>query len=70
MLADDPSAASRIRLQLKDLRLALEAATQLDVPLPAATGVNGLYLEAAAHGEGGNGNQALYKVYERRPTCR
>jgi 2-hydroxy-3-oxopropionate reductase len=65
MLADDPSAGFRIRLQLKDLRLALEAATQLDVPLPAATGVNGLYLEAAAHGEGGNGNQALYKVYER-----
>lgn len=65
MLADDPSAGFRIRLQLKDLRLALEAAAQLDVPLPAATGVNGLYLEAAAHGEGGNGNQALYKVYER-----
>lgn len=65
MLADDPSAGFRIRLQLKDLRLALEAAAQLDVPLPAATGVNGLYLEAAAHGEGSNGNQALYKVYER-----
>lgn len=65
MLADDPSAGFRIRLQLKDLRLALEAAAQLDVPLPAAVGVNGLYLEAAAHGEGGNGNQALYKVYER-----
>lgn len=65
MLADDPSAGFRIRLQLKDLRLALEAATQLDVPLPAAAGVNGLYLEAAAHGEGSNGNQALYKVYER-----
>lgn len=65
MLADDSSAGFRIRLQLKDLRLALEAAAQLDVPLPAATGVNGLYQEAAAHGEGGNGNQALYKVYER-----
>jgi 2-hydroxy-3-oxopropionate reductase len=65
MLADDSSAGFRIRLQLKDLRLALEAAAQLDVPLPAAAGVNGLYLEAAAHGEGGNGNQALYKVYER-----
>jgi 2-hydroxy-3-oxopropionate reductase len=65
MLADDPSAGFRIRLQLKDLRLALEAAAQLDVPLPAAAGVNGLYQEAAAHGEGGNGNQALYKVYER-----
>jgi 2-hydroxy-3-oxopropionate reductase len=65
MLADDPSAGFRIRLQLKDLRLALEAAAGLDVPLPAATGVNNLYLEAAAHGEGDNGNQALYKVYER-----
>ena len=35
------------------------------MPLPAATGVRNLYLEAAAHGEGDNGNQALYKVYER-----
>lgn len=65
MRADDDSAGFRIRLQLKDLRLALETAARLDVPLPAATGVTNLYLEAAAHGEGDNGNQALYKVYER-----
>jgi 2-hydroxy-3-oxopropionate reductase len=65
MLADDPSAGFRIRLQLKDLRLALEAAARLDVPLPAAASVTGLYQEAVAHGEESNGNQALYKVYER-----
>jgi 2-hydroxy-3-oxopropionate reductase len=65
MLADDPSAGFRIQLQVKDLRLALEAAARLNVPLPAAAGVTGLYQEAAAHDEGSNGNQALYKVYER-----
>lgn len=65
MLADDPSAGFRIQLQVKDLRLALEAAARLNVPMPAAAGVTGLYQEAVAHDEGSNGNQALYKVYER-----
>lgn len=65
MLAGDDSAGFRIALQLKDLRLAAEAATQVHVPLPAAANVTALYTEAMAHGEEGNGNQALFRVYER-----
>ena len=65
MINDDPSAGFRIDLQLKDLRLALEAAFEKSVPLPATSLVTQLYLEARAHGGGGDGNQALYRVYDR-----
>ena len=65
MIADDSSAGFRIRLQLKDLRLALDAANRLDARLPAVSQVTDQYLEACAHGEGDNGNQVLYRVYER-----
>ncbi|MCU1570821.1 MAG: 6-phosphogluconate dehydrogenase, NAD-binding protein [Naasia sp.] len=65
MLAGDDSAGFRIVLQVKDLRLALDAAADAGAPLPAASGVLNMYLEAVAHGEGGNGNQALSRVYER-----
>lgn len=65
MLAGDDSAGFRIALQLKDLRLAAEAAMQVHVPLPAAANVTALYTEAMAHGEESNGNQALFRVYER-----
>lgn len=65
MLAKDPSAGFRIDLKLKDLRLAGELAFQHAVPLPGTALVTSLYLEAKAHGEGKNGNQALYRVYDR-----
>lgn len=65
MIAGDDSAGFRIALQVKDLRLGLEAAQANNVPLPAASGVLDLYVEAMAHGEEGNGNQALSRVYER-----
>lgn len=65
MLVGDDSAGFRIALQLKDLRLAGEAAFQVHAALPAAAGVTALYTEAMAHGEGGNGNQGLFRVYER-----
>jgi 2-hydroxy-3-oxopropionate reductase len=64
-IAGDDSAGFRIDLQLKDLRLALEASHSHAVPLPGAALATSLYLEARAHGEGGNGNQSLYRVYER-----
>lgn len=65
MIAGDASAGFRIDLMLKDLRLVLEMAGQKDVPLPATSLVTSQYVEARAHGEGSNGNQALFKVYDR-----
>jgi 2-hydroxy-3-oxopropionate reductase len=65
MIKKDPSAGFRIDLKLKDLRLAGELAFQLGVPLPGTALATSLYLEARAHGEGSNGNQALYRVYDR-----
>jgi 2-hydroxy-3-oxopropionate reductase len=65
MIARDPAAGFRIDLKLKDLRLVNEAAFEMGVPLPATALATQLYLEARAHGEGSNGNQALYRVYDR-----
>ena len=55
----------RIDLQLKDLKLASEAAFESGVPLPGLSLVLALYLEARAHNEGKNGNQSLFKTYDR-----
>lgn len=65
MIDGDASAGFRIDLMLKDLRLVLEMAGQNDVPLPATSLVTSQYVEARAHGEGSNGNQALFRVYDR-----
>lgn len=65
MIAGDPSAGFRISLQLKDLRLAQETAFQDGVAMPGLGLATAMYLEAAAHGEGGNGNQAMYRTFER-----
>lgn len=65
MIAGDASAGFRIDLMLKDLRLVQEQAQALSVPLPATALVTSQYVEARAHGEGSNGNQALFKVYDR-----
>ena len=70
MIAGDAGAGFRIDLQLKDLRLVQELATSLAVPLPGLALVATQYLEARAHGEGGNGNQALFKVYDRMTNQR
>jgi 2-hydroxy-3-oxopropionate reductase len=61
----DDSAGFRIDLQLKDLRLAGEAAFEQGLPLPGLALVTALYLEARAHGEGANGNQALFRTFDR-----
>ncbi|HWL84141.1 MAG TPA: NAD(P)-dependent oxidoreductase [Roseomonas sp.] len=65
VLEKDASAGFRIDLKLKDLRLANDLAFQQGVPLPGTALVTSLYLEARAHGEGSNGNQALFRVYDR-----
>jgi 2-hydroxy-3-oxopropionate reductase len=65
MIAGDAAAGFRIDLMLKDLRLVLEMAGQNDVALPGTSLVTSQYVEARAHGEGSNGNQALFRVYDR-----
>jgi len=65
MIEGDASAGFRIDLMLKDLRLVQEQAQALAVPLPATALMTSQYVEARAHGEGANGNQALFRVYDR-----
>ena len=65
VLAKDTGAGFRIDLQLKDLKLANDAAFDKGVPLPGLALATSLYLEARAHGEGSNGNQALFKTFDR-----
>jgi 2-hydroxy-3-oxopropionate reductase len=65
MIEGDPSPGFRIDLMLKDLRLVAQQAQETNVPLPATAFVSTQYLEARAHGEGGNGNHALFRVYDR-----
>jgi 2-hydroxy-3-oxopropionate reductase len=65
MIARDTHAGFRIDLMLKDLKLVQELAFELSVPLPATSLVTSQYLDARSHGEGGNGNQALFTVYDR-----
>lgn len=65
MISGDAGAGFRIDLMLKDLRLVQELAFGKAVPLPATALVTSQYLDARAHGEGGNGNQALFRVYDR-----
>jgi 2-hydroxy-3-oxopropionate reductase len=65
MIEGDASAGFRIDLMLKDLRLVAQQAQEVNVPLPATALVTTQYLDARAHGEGGNGNQALFRVYDR-----
>ncbi|CAH2603537.1 2-hydroxy-3-oxopropionate reductase [Rhodovastum atsumiense] len=65
MIAGDASAGFRIDLMFKDLRLVQEQAQALSVPLPGTALVTTQYIDARAHGEGGNGNQALFRVYDR-----
>ncbi len=65
MIEGDAKAGFRIDLMLKDLRLVQEQAQALSVPLPATALMTSQYIEARAHGEGGNGNQALFRVYDR-----
>jgi 2-hydroxy-3-oxopropionate reductase len=65
MIAGDASAGFRIDPMLKDLRLVQEQALSLSIPLPGTALVTSQYVEARAHGEGTNGNQALFRVYDR-----
>ncbi len=65
MIERDDTPHFRIDLQAKDLRLACELAASMRVPLPGANQVAALYYSAQANGDGGLGNQSLYRVYDR-----
>ncbi len=61
MVDNDFAPGFMIDLQQKDLRLVIEAADELHLPLPALTYVHQLYKSNQANGEGKEGTQALYK---------
>ena len=54
-----------IKLQQKDLRLVLEAADQLGIPLPATSLIFNMYRPLEAQGLSEEGNHALIKALER-----
>ncbi len=64
MIRRDWALGFTIDLQQKDLRLALEAADDLGVPVPATALVYQLYRTLQARGLGGEGNHALVKALE------
>ena len=65
MLKGDFAPGFTIDLQLKDLRLVLEAAAGSRTPLPALALVQQLFTSAQAAGRGGDGTQALFTVIEK-----
>ena len=65
ILKGDMSPIFKTELQVKDLRLILEAANEMNLPLPVTHLVNTLYQALMASGGGKMGNQALIKVYEK-----
>lgn len=64
MIARDWRPGFTIDLQQKDLRLVLEAADQIGLPLMATSLVFQLYRTLQAQGLGGEGNHALVKALE------
>ncbi len=65
MVDEDFAPGFMIDLQQKDLRLVLEAASQINLPLPALSFVHQMYTSNQANGEGKEGTQALYKSIRR-----
>lgn len=62
--ASDFAPGFMVKLQQKDLRLALEMAAELAQPLPGTALVNQLFRYLEARGEADEGTQALYKVLQ------
>jgi len=54
-----------IKLLQKDLRLVMQAASELSVPLPGTALAHQLYAALEAEGRGDEGTQALARVFER-----
>ena len=69
MVEEDYAPGFMIDLQQKDLKLVLESASQMNLPLPALSLVHQLYIGNQSKGEGDEGTQALYKSIEQnRPS--
>ena len=62
MMAGDDRPGFMIDYQLKDLRIAHDAAHELGVPLPGAALAETLFRAASAQGHGRDGTQAIYHV--------
>ena len=54
-----------VRLIQKDLAICLDAAEQLDLPVPGTALAHQLFRSNQAHGEGDLGTQAMFKAFER-----
>ncbi|MBO2521633.1 MAG: 2-hydroxy-3-oxopropionate reductase [Firmicutes bacterium] len=64
MVAGDYAPGFMVKLQQKDLRLALEAAAEAGMPLPGTALVQQLFRHVEAKGFGSEGTQALVKALE------
>ena len=64
ILQRDFSPGFMVKLQQKDLRLVLDAARELDLPLPGTALTNQLYHAVESRGAGAEGNHALIKSLE------
>jgi len=70
MIEGDFRPGFKVRHQRKDLRLALDAARESDLPLPATALVAQLFAALAADGGGEEGTQALVKALEKLGNVR
>lgn len=64
ILRGDMEPGFKLRLQQKDIRLALQLAEELKLPLPASGLAHQIFRIAEAKGLGDKGTQALIKAYE------
>jgi len=64
ILKEDMAPGFKLRLQQKDIHLALQLAEELKLPLPASGLAHQIFRIAEAKGFGENGTQALIKAYE------
>jgi len=64
ILKGDMEPGFKLRLQQKDIRLALQLAEELKLPLPASGLTHQIFRIAEAKGLGDKGTQALIKAYE------
>lgn len=70
MAAGDYAPGFMVQLQVKDLKLALEAAATLDLPLPGTALVQQLFRSVIADGGAQEGTQSLVKVLEKLGNTR
>lgn len=63
MLKEDFAPGFYVKHFIKDMKIALEEAERLQLPVPGLTLAKRLYDELAAEGEENSGTQALYKQY-------